>query len=92
MYNDCINQQQRDTDMKFQITTVNTYDASFTSNIIEAVDIIDCMMKYYETDDEDLKLELQESLKIKTNQGLSVNESGGWKSHDEEQILLIVEV
>ena len=78
--------------MKFQITTVNTYDASFTSNIIEAVDIIDCMMKYYETDDEDLKLELQESLKIKTNQGLSVNESGGWKSHDEEQILLIVEV
>ena len=92
MYNDYINQQQRDTDMKFQITTVNLYNASFTSNIIEAVDIIDCMMEYYETDDEDLKLELQESLKSDSNQGLSINESGGWKSHDEEQILLIVEV
>ena len=78
--------------MKFQITTVNTYDASFTSNVIEAVDIIDCMMKYYETDDTDLKLELQESLNTESNQGLTINKQGGWKSHNEEQILLIVEV
>ena len=79
--------------MKFQITIFHVQDACFLSVVIEADDIVDCMMKYYDTDDEDLEEELRDALETNTNQGLTINEHGGWISMAEEApILLIVEV